>query len=246
MCLVAGPGDVLPPGRYVGSGWLSDEQRRRQAALEKMLRPRSTSTQHVPRPLLIGWSEPLEMDFQFPPAAQPVGAALWAIPLKIQPARPGTSVVIPSPFVGLRVTSMADGQGASPLYDHRRGQWIASKSTSELWLHFQVPAAVLPLELDRVRLTLQMTAPGRHIEIRCIRNQQLQQLARIQNPIGVISVPMSGDSLPPMETQGRLTIGVVVSGIEDQTGTVAEQLWKIERVQLEIAGTMKMGSGLDL
>ncbi|TVS18145.1 MAG: hypothetical protein EA424_11440 [Planctomycetaceae bacterium] len=242
--LVAGPGDVLPPGRYVGSGWLSDEQRRRQVALAKMLGPSSASRQHVQRPLLLGWGDPLELDFQFPASAQPVGTALWAIPLKIQPARPGTSVVIPSPFVELRVTSMVDGQGASPLYDHRRGQWIASKSASEVWLHFQVPAAVLPLDVDRVRLTLQMTAPGRTIEIRCMRDQQIQQLARIQNPIGVIAVPLSGDSLPPMETQGRLTIGLVISGIQDQTGTVAEQLWEIERVQLEIAG--KVGSGLDL
>lgn len=235
--LVAGPADVLPPGRYVGSQWLSDEQRRRQAALEKMLSPDSVGQQQVPRPLLLGWSDPLEMDFQFPASAQPVGAALWAIPLKIQPPLPGTPVVIPSPFVELRVTSTVDGQGASPLYDQRRGRWIPSRSTSELWLHFQVPAAVLPLELDRARLTLQITAPGRTLEIRRMQDQQVQQLGRIQNAIGTIPLPLSGDSLPPLDDRGRLTIGVVVSGIRDQTGTVAEQLWEIERVQLEVAGT---------
>ncbi len=240
--LVAGPADVLPPGRYVAGQWLSDEQRRRQAALEKLLSSDSVGGQLVPRPLLLGWSDPLEMDFQFPASARPVGAALWAIPLNIRPARSGASVVIPSPFIGLRVTSMAEGHEASPLYDHHRGQWISSRVRSELWLHFQIPTAVLPMEPDRGRLTLHVTAPDRTLEIRRMQDLQIHRIDSIQNPIGVINVPLSGDSLPPLDDRGRLTIGLAVSGIQDQTGTVAEQVWKIERVQLEVAGTT-MGSG---
>ena len=239
--LVAGPGDVLPRGRYVASGWLSDEQRRRQSALESILNPEAGRMRHVVRPVLLGWSAPLDMGFQFPPYAQRVGAALWSVPLSIARPTPGTRVVIPSPFVPFRATNLPDGQGASPLYDHRMDEWVPSQRSSALWLRFQVPEVLLPLELERARLTLQITAPDRTIEILRLGGDPTQPLSRMNNPIGVMEVTLSGATLPELDADGGLVVGVNVGPVEDKDGSVKAQRWKIERVQREIAGVVQDG-----
>ena len=103
--LAAGPGNVLAARRYVSGGWLSDEQRRRQTAIEQMLAPRAGDVPPILRPTLFGWGDAVEMGFQFPRHEQRVGTALWAIPLNIDRPPAGTQVVVPSPFVQFRVGS---------------------------------------------------------------------------------------------------------------------------------------------
>jgi hypothetical protein len=239
--LVAGPGDVLPRGRYLASGWLSDEQRRRQSALEGILNPDAGRMRHFVRPVLFGWSDPLDVGFEFPSYTQRVGAALWSVPLSIARPSPGTRVVIPSPFIPFRATNLPNGQGASPLYDHRMDEWVPSQRSSALWLRFQVPEVVLPLALERARLTLQITAPDRTIEISRIGGDPARPLSRMNNPIGVMEVTLSGATLPELDADGGLVVGVNVGPVEDKDGSVKAQRWKIERVQLEIAGVVQDG-----
>jgi hypothetical protein len=240
--LLAGPDDVLPPGRYVAGSWLSDEQRRRQAVIERMLDPADGKAPQVLRPTLLAWSDPIDMGFQFPRAAERFGAAWWAIPLNIHRPAPGTQVVIPSPFVVFRAGSRADGGGASPLYDHRTGEWIASQKPSEMWLRFQAPQAVLPLRLDRARLTLQITAPGCTVEIRQSGGDPQQPLRQLNNPIGQTEVTFSGETLPSLDAKGCFLVGLAVRPAEAAGGRSQLRPWRIESVQMEIAGVVGEGS----
>jgi len=240
--LVAGSEDVLPPGRYVAGGWLSDEQRRRQAAFERMLDSAGGTTRQVLRPMLLAWSDALEMGFRLPHPAERVGTSLWAIPLNLDRAVPGTQVVIPAPFVPFRTVNRPDGAAASSLYDHRTGEWIESHKPSEMWLRFQAPEAVLPLRLERARLTLQITAPGCMVEILRAGGAPRQPLRRLSNPIGLTELTLSGETLPPLDAHGRLLVGIAVRPAADGSGPAQVQPWKIERVQMEIAGVV--GDGL--
>jgi hypothetical protein len=244
--LVAGPGSVLPRGRYVASGWLSDEQRRRQEALENMLVSETGRVKQVARLTLLGWSDPIDMGFRFPQSAQRVGAALWAVPVSVSRASPGTSIVIPSPFVSYRASTQRDGEAASPVYDHRLGEWLVAKSPSNQWLRFQVPEAVLPLRMERARLMLHMTAPGRTVEILRGEDDHPQPLHRVSNPIGLMEITLSGAALPDLDPAGRFVLGVAVGPTQDKSGSSSEQPWRIERVQMEVAGVVEDQSSGDL
>ncbi len=236
--LTARPADVLAPRRYVSGGWLSDEQRRRQAVIESMLAPRSGYVQQVAQPTLFGWGDAVDMGFQFPRHEQRVGTAVWAVPVRFDRPAAGTPVVVPSPFVQFRAASNPAGGAASPLYDHRTGVWVASQKASEMWLRFQVPEVLLPLQVQRSTLTLQITAPSRTLKIlRNVdgRNEVLQQLS---NPIGEIVKSFQEADLPPLDAQGGLLLGLVV-GPAAEAGSRAEgPPWKIEMAQLEIAGVV--------
>jgi hypothetical protein len=104
-----------------------------------------------------------------------------------------------------------------------------------------VPEVALPLLLERARLTLQITAPDRTIEILRLGGDPAQPLSRMKDPIGVMEVTLSGTTLPELDADGGLVVGVNVGPVEDKDGTVKAQRWKIERVQLEIAGVVQDG-----
>jgi hypothetical protein len=239
--MVAGPENVLAPGRYVSDGWLSDEQRRRQAVFEQMLAPRAGYVQQILRPTLFGWGDAVEMGFRFPRHEQRFGTALWAIPLNIDRPPVGTQVVIPSPFVQFRAANRPAGEGASPLYDYRTGVWVASQKPTEMWLQFQVPEAVLPLQLQRARLTLQITAPSRKLEILGYVGARKQPLHQVSNPIGRIEKTFQDAGLPPLDTAGRLLVGIIVGPTAEAGNGPERKPWKIEMAQMEIAGVVLPG-----
>jgi hypothetical protein len=237
--LVSRPGDVLAPGRYVSGRWLSDEQTRRQALLKTLLHPETGPTREISQPLLFGWGDPVEMGFQFPRHDERVGTALWSIPVHVDKSPAGTPVVIPSPFVPFRAAARPDGEAASPLYDYRTGLWVASQKPSETWLRFEVPKAVLPFALDRARLTLQITAPSRTVKILRSAAGGKQPLRQLNNPIGRIEITLQGETLPSLDSEGRLVLGITVSPEADAADARLGKPWKIDLVQLEIAGVAR-------
>jgi len=236
--LVAGPGDVLAPRRYVAGSWLSDEQRRRQTLIETMLASRAGFVRHILQPTLFGWGDAVEMGFQFPPHEQRVGTALWAIPLSFDRPAAQTQVVVPSPFIQFRATSQPTSGASSPLYDHRSGGWVASQKSSEIWLRFQLPEVVLPLQVQRATLTLQLTAPSRTLEILRFVDGRKEPLRQVRNPIGQMVERFPAAELPPLDAHGGLLLGLAV-GAAAEKGTRAEgPPWKIEMAQLEAAGVV--------
>ncbi len=234
--LLARPGDVLARGRYVEDRWLSDEQRRRQAVSEQMLRPEAEEVRELPGPLLLGWSDAVDMGFQFPRHQAQFGTALWSLPLKIDRPAGGTSVVIPSPFLPFAAVNRPTTENQSSLYDRRTGVWIPSQKPTETWLRFQVPAAVLPLRIERARLMLQITAPSRTVQIVRRAGERTQPLHTADNPIGQVELTLDGATLPELDAAGRLLLGLLVGATADEGAGARASVWKIDSVQLEIAG----------
>ena len=226
----------MATGRYVAGRWLSDEQHRRQAVIEKMLEPGAGQMWDIARPFLLGWGDAVDMGFQFPRHQERFGAALWSLPVKIDRPPGGTRVVIPSPFLHLSAVNRATGENTSPLYNRRTGVWISSQKPTETWLRFEVPEAAWPLRLDRARLTLQITAPSRTVQI--VRRVGEQPLRKVDNPIGQIELTLEGATLPEWDAAGRLLLGILVSAMTDEATQPRASVWKIDAVQLEIAGTV--------
>jgi len=236
--LLARPGDVLARGRYVEGRWLSDEQRRRQAVMEQMLRPDAEQVRELSQPLLLGWSDAVDMGFQFPRHQEQFGTALWSLPLKIDRPAGGTRVVIPSPFLPFFAVNRPTTENLSSLYDRRTGVWVPSQKPSETWLRFQVPEVALPMRLEQARLMLQITAPSRTVQIVRRTGERIQSLRTVDNPIGQIELTLEGPTLPELDAAGRLLLGILVSATPHEATQPRASIWKIDSVQLEIAGTV--------
>lgn len=236
--LRAGPGDVLDKKRYLAGRWLSDEQHRRQVVIEQMLQSESGDARELPQPLLLGWSNAVDMGFQFSDHQQRFGTALWSLPLKIDRPPGGTRVVIPSPFLQFSAVTRLTSENMSPLYNRRVGTWIPSQKPTETWLRFQVPAAALPLRIQQARLHVQITAPSRTVQIVRRDGDRTQPLRKVDNPIGQIELTLEGATLPELDAAGRLLLGIFVSEMAGESSESRTSLWKIDTVQLEISGTV--------
>jgi hypothetical protein len=234
--LKAGPSSVLPAGQFVAATLLSDEQRRRTLICEQLLPELARNRGATARPMLIGWTPPWDMGFPLPAGVEQVGAALWVIPLQLEPPEAGRRVTIPSPFVRYGLVKGPKGEAEPPIYDHRSGEWITSRSASKLWLRFQIPKEVLPFRAERARLALQITAPDRSVEIVRCADGQYVSLWRTENPIAPIVLSLDNGSLPAVDDTGGLLLGILVSPPRQPGTSGAEPVWKIDRLQLEVAG----------
>ena len=228
--------NLLAAGHYIAGGLLSDEQRRRQATYRHLLREARNEQDLIARPTLFAWTPPMEMRFELPEDMRQVGAALWAIPLRIKPPDPGTQVVIPSPFVRYRATKGPNGEGVSALYDYRTGEWVISKHDTKTWLRFQVPREMLTVKLERARLTLDITAPSRTLQIVGSAGGQNKTVFTKANPIGQIPVDITDPSLLEADETGGFHLGVFVTGPKSAPRNTQTTSWKINSLQLEVAG----------
>ena len=107
-----------------------------------------------------------------------------------------------------------------------------------MWLRFQTPEAVLPLQLQRARLTLQITAPSRTVEILRYVGTRKQPLHQVSNPIGRIERTFQDAELPPLDADGCLLVGITVGPAVEAGNGPERKPWKIELAQLEIAGVV--------
>ena len=145
-------------------------------------------------------------------------------------------MVIPSPFVQFRATKGPNGEGTSALYDYRTGEWIASKLDSNTWLRFQVPREMQTVTLERARLTLDITAPSRTLQIVGSANGQNKTVFTKANPIGQIPVDITDPSLLEADETGGFHLGVLVTGPKGAPRNARTTSWKINSLQLEVAG----------
>lgn len=228
--------NLLATGTFIAGTLLSDEQRRRQSTYRHLLREARSGEDLITRPTLFAWTKPTDTGFQLPENVRHVGSALWAVPLRIERPERGAQLIIPSPFVQYRTVRGPNREGVSPLYDRRTGEWIYSKSGSKTWLRFQVPQAVLPVALNQVRLTLDITASSRTLEVVGVADGQYETVFTKSNPIGVIAVDIANPSLLKVDETGGFMLGVFVSDPHGALKSERKSRWEIKSLQLEVAG----------
>src|SRR5262249_19527046 len=165
----AGPDDVLPLDHFLSGAVLSDQQQRRQELYRKFLeRPKVRRLQD--RPVLLAWARPVDAPFALAPNPRTAGTALLVIPLELERPAPGTRVTIPGPL--LAYGRMV--QGTPVPLDPEGAQ------KADIPLRFQVPSAVLPLEVERARLVVRIRAPSRRITISGQVGENAVELHRVE------------------------------------------------------------------
>lgn len=236
--MLAGPADQLASGQYVVGALLSEEQRRRQAVYAQMF---ENSTQDHPFPsrrLLLGWTEPLDLGFQFPENTRTVGGALLAAPLLLDRPESGQRILIPSPFLRLKSTSSPDGRsGGSPLFNARTGEWVSSQVSSQSWLLCQPPEELLPLSIERAIVRLKCTAPSRELTLSAGEGEQSVPLLTRKNPIGPLELVIDRPELLQIGADGGFRVGVSIGELLN-VDPDSDLRWSIDYLDIELQATV--------
>ena len=232
-------GSVLAPDQFIDAQLLDSRQRHRQSVYQRLLGGKNP-TMPVDRPLLIAWTDPLDMQFQVPSEARRVGSALLTVPLEIEQVPPGTSVVIPSPMVSFQCVIGPERQISTAYFNSRR-EWIDCRKPSSVWLRFQMPKQVLPLALRRAALEVKITAPDWTVKIVGLEGETPIPLKSWNGPVGNHSCDIDQPVALSLDDAGGLLLGIRVSNeaaesIPDVMATESGPVWKIDYVQLEVAG----------
>jgi hypothetical protein len=229
---LAGSSDILPAGQFLTGAVLSDRQQQRQQLYRTLLdTPKKSESVREEEPVsLLAWAAPIDLGFTLVPGARQAGDALLVVPLRLERSAPGTRVTVPGPFVQCR---RMRGQKLSVL---TRGSPLAA----DMHLRFQLPAEVLPLEVERARLVLEIRAPSRRIVIAGRSGESLVELHRAESPAEPIRVALTNPWLLRLDDKGGLHLNLAISeqfkGGAGEDNKVPDQKWKIEYVELEVSG----------
>jgi hypothetical protein len=234
--LRAGSRDFLPEGKFLAPALLTDRQQRRQELYRKFM-PRLETGRRETRLLLLAWADPLDLPFTLADDSQQVGEALLVLPLRLERTPPGSRVTVPASLVA--VQRLRDGR-PTPLTRQAR-------MVTEMPLRFQLPAQVLPLDVQSATLFARIEAPHRQVTITSEvggpagkRARDTVVLHRVQNPIDPIRIEITDKRVLSLDEQGGLHLNVALGDVL-QRGQAAKDAnqddkWTIHYLELEVTG----------
>lgn len=215
--------DALPPGAFLPGTLLSDKQQRRQDLYRELHAGKALQNSDG-RDVLFAWCDPLDPPLLRAEGARVVGGALLAVPLEVERVAPGTSLVVPRGLVPFRRI-------------REDGTLHAVRPTSSLAenmrLRFQLPPAVLPLEVERASLFVQIRAPFRKLTVGGVRAGRTVPAFSGPAPLEALRVDIADRSLLVPDPAGALYIELAVGGVEPGA---PDAPWKLESLALEVIG----------
>ena len=243
----AGSGDVQAAESYIAGSLLTDEQRRRQQVLQqflsrvRMMDISEADTLIWAEPRLLFWTAPLKTDFSFGQELQVRGAALVSVPLRFERTPPGTHVMVPSPFLKFRSIAGPGNEGLSSPYNYQRDEWNERQGMGRSWLRVQLPESVLPMQVDRCRITLQITGPAKKIEVLSLENEKPVPMETIANPIGTVEINITRADALKLDDKGGLIVGLLIGDETEKKKNDAGEgqinfTWRVESCRIEVDG----------
>jgi hypothetical protein len=139
-------------------------------------------------------------------------------------------VKLPAPLMDYR----AVGRETSATYDNDRRQWLGPfTENSQTVLRFQLPAAVLPFQVERAVCWIDIKAPSRQLEVLAYQDGEPVSLLSQPNPLGRLQVEIDRSELLQLDADGGLLLGITVRAMTSSGSSLA---WKIDDLQLEVHG----------
>lgn len=231
---------IFSGNQYLAADLLTDEQNRRRLELQHLLsNPKRMGFPN--EPVLIFFTEPWDLGFQFGSGIRSLGSTLVVAPLELTRPQEGSEVTIPAPLLSYRGTRGPDGSIPGGLYDYRRNEWSEKSWQSEIWLRFQIPPVLLPLTVQKATLKIQVTGPVGKLNITGARQQQLVPLKTWTDPVGTISLTIDNPDVLKTDARGGLLLRVTGGDPERpeltnsgaNTGTKMNY-WRLESLNLEL------------
>jgi len=242
LTFVAPTDSVFTAEQYLSAGLLTDEQIRRRRTLLQLL----TNPQRRDYPgsaQLLFWSDPWDLGFRFSESSQSFGATLVAVPVQWERPPLGTEVAISAPLLPYRATKGPDGEIPSALWDAKQHTWQEKAAPSATWLRFQIPSVLLPLQVQRARLTIQVAGPVGKLEIAAYREPDVVTLKTWIDPVGTLELDITDPGFLNVSADGGLLLRVSGGDSDRPELTDADlkleekrSFWQIEVLTLDLHG----------
>ena len=231
-------GQVQSPGTFISQTLLTDEQRRRQQVYEQYHREFRKSLPK--RPWLLGWRDASELELVLPVGAVQASSALVSIPVRLRPTAPGVPVVIPSALLPFRPVADPASAGQSSSYDYRSGEWTERAGPSTAWQRVQFPETVLPLDLKRVNVAIQIVGPAGRLALLMAAGKSIREIAIQQEPVGTVRFVLERPEDLQLDAAGGLTFGLQIGRPGEVVMGEARGLlvWRIESLQVDAEGVV--------
>ena len=206
--------DRLPPGQFSASDVIDDRERTRMQVLESYFGGGRLPSE----PRFYFWTTPLETGLKTQAEGRQVGEALVGLPIAFERPAAGTSVYCPPYLIGYRSVSHPR-RGSSVAYSNRDRLWndqLLRKSVTTL--EFQLPANLGRLELERLKVFVDLNAPNRTFQLVALdrNNEKIRrELARRKSPVSLMEFEVSGDLLPPLDENLAFRLGLDVGPLFD-------------------------------
>ncbi len=230
--------DVLAPGQFLAESLLDDQRRRRIAVYEQLFATQP-EIDAAADPVLYGWAGAADLGFVFPQTTQK-GSTLLSLGLRLDRSPAGTQVAIAAPFIPYRAVADPSGRPAVAFSNVTR-KWVDSKLALTEWLQFSLPPAVLPIQLSRARLSLNVRAPSRSVEVLAGPGPEPVVVLSLSHPIGTYSCVLDRPELLELDDVGRLPLAIRVG--DDQSAAPGDEVnrepWTIIALQLSATGTVQ-------
>ena len=187
--------DALPPGQYLTAAVMTDQQQRRHATYRELL-AESLPKHWEGRNLLLAWADAGELPFRVNEGDRLVGSALLVIPLEFERPEVGTRITIPRAFIP--ISRLIQGRPQQPV--------LEGTYASEMAMLFQLPPSVLPLTIERARLSAKVRCPGRKFSIVAQSNAGPVTLFEAENPLDPIQIEITDSRVLRLDPDGRLRL----------------------------------------
>ena len=226
-----GPADAMGPGQYLTGSLLTDRQQRRQEIVRRIMTPGSTPKHLEGRDSLLVWADSPDLPVLHEPGTVVTGNLLVALPIEYQKTAPATRVVIPRGLIGVRRNE--DGKTA-PIN-------LTGSFAVDMRLRFQMPPAVLPVQLSQATLHLHIRAPFRKMTVKGTGAGDAKPVTLLETeaPAELMRIEIKDPSLLQLDAEGGLYLNVAIGAA---TAGESDSNWKIELISLEAAGTTGPGS----
>ena len=176
------------------------------------------------RPVLYVWADAIPAPFRFATEPRVTGSALVAVPLRIERPADGERITIPGAF--LQLHEVMDGRRIRPT--SKLGH------DADLLLRFQVPHEVLPIKIERARLSARIEARGRRVIIGGLVDNGFQEVYRADNPLGPIQVDIADERLLQLDTDGGIHMKLKIENPPQAQPASAD--WALDYFELEVVG----------
>lgn len=233
---------VFSAEQFLGAELLSDEQHRRQRVLAQLLNDPQRRDFPI-EPQLLFWSKPWSLGLEFAEDRQRLGSALVAVPVTLERPPTGTEVSLTAPWLDFREAAGPDDLAPSGLWDPRRREWQEKIFPTSSWLKFQIPQVLLPVTVQRGRLTIQVAGPVVRLEVAGLKSngRDVVPIKAWNDPVGTLSLELSEPELLSVAGDGGVLLRISAGDPNRQEQLTSPtdpdskvSFWRIESLSLEL------------
>lgn len=186
-------------------------------------------------PTLIAWAPRLPTGFALPATEHHKGAAIVAIPLRINRPSAGAAITVPPAFLPFELVRRRGEPSLPPPYDRHRRVWLPMSLTGVARFRFTPPAELRPLRVTDAALTLDITAAGWTVDVLATDAAgELVKLESFNSPTAPLTVTVPADRAQ-LNADGGIDLALRVNRGEGTEPT----MWRIRDMRLEVRGVVE-------